>query len=516
VKTDVITEDQREVIGFLADPITHDGERVERIETHASVVFLAGERALKLKRAVWYDYLDFSTSDRRRVMCEAEVRVNRRTAPTLYRRVTAVTREADGRLALDGRGPAVDWVVEMRRFDQSGLFDRLAARGQLDVALMPALARQIARFHAAAARRADHGGREGMAWVIEGNAAGLAGEGAGILDPGTAARVTDAARAALDRHAAELDARRQAGLVRECHGDLHLRNLVLLDGQPTLFDGIEFNDQIACIDVLYDLAFLLMDLWRRRLPKHASMVCSDYLAETRDDTGLALLPLFLSCRAAVRAKTSASAARLQADAARRAELEATSRLYLDMAFELLHPGPPAVLAIGGFSGSGKTTLARGLAPAIGPVPGAVVVRSDEIRKRLRGVDPLARLGPDGYAEDVTRRVYATMLDRARVIVGTGHAVVLDAVFARESDRAAVSAMAEAARVPFRACWLDAPEALLAERTRQRRADASDADPDVVRGQVERGTGPMTWPIVPASSDPADVLGRVRVLLEHEP
>lgn len=269
----MITEDQREVISFLADPGTHGGAPVERIETHASVVFLAGPRACKLKRAVRYDYLDFSTAAARRAMCEAEVRVNRRTAPALYRGVAAVTREADGSLALDGDGPPVDWVVDMNRFDQDGLFDRVAARGQLDTAVMPSLAREIAQFHQGAAPRRDHGGRAGMSWVIEGNATGLVEEGAEVFDPAAIARLTDRARLVLDRHAAQLDARREAGFVRECHGDLHLRNIVLLDGRPTLFDAIEFNDEIACTDVLYDLAFLLMDLWRRGLPKHAPISC---------------------------------------------------------------------------------------------------------------------------------------------------------------------------------------------------------------------------------------------------
>ena len=170
----MITADQTEVLTFLGSPSTHAGEAVERIETHASVVFLAGTRALKLKRAVLYDYLDFSTIERRKAMCEAEVRINRRTAPDLYRGVVAVTREPDGSLTLGGSGPPVDWLVEMARFDQDGLFDRLASRGALDLGLMRPLASAIAQLHLTAERRADHGGKAGMAWVNDGNAtAGL-------------------------------------------------------------------------------------------------------------------------------------------------------------------------------------------------------------------------------------------------------------------------------------------------------------------------------------------------------
>ena len=294
----MITEDQAEVIDFLASPATHGGAVVERIDTHTAIVFLAGTRAWKLKRAVVFDYLDFSTVERRRALCEAEVRLNRRTAPTLYRGVTAVTRNAEGSLALGGSGHPIDWVVEMNRFEQEALFDRLASRGRLDPDLMPQLASAIAGFHLTADPRPDHGGKAGMEWVVDGNAAGFAEFGK-FLDPAVSERVTADARRAIARHGALLDARRQSGFVRQCHGDLHLRNIVLLEGRPTIFDAIEFNDEIACNDVFYDLAFLLMDLWRRRLPRHANAVWNGYLSETADLNGLPLLPLFLSCRAAV-------------------------------------------------------------------------------------------------------------------------------------------------------------------------------------------------------------------------
>lgn len=495
----MLTADQTDIVRFLSSTSAHGGDAVERIETHASIVFLAGARAWKLKRAVKYDYLDFSTSDRRRAMCEAEVRINRRTAPGLYRGVTAVTREADGSLAMGGRGTPVDWLVEMTRFDQDGLFDRLAARGALDVTLMRPLAAEIARFHASAEKRHDHGGRAGMAWVIDGNAAGFAAEGAGILDPVACARLTDAARHSLDRHAAFLDTRRREGFVRQCHGDLHLRNIVLHEGRPTLFDAIEFNDEIACVDVLYDLAFLIMDLWRRRLPRHANVILNSYLAETTDCDGLSLLPFFLSCRAAVRAKTSATAATLQSDAARREELERLAREYLQMADDMLDPPAARLIAIGGPSGTGKSTLALAVAPSVGACAGAIILRTDEIRKQLCGVSALTRLGPEGYVPDVTRRVYATMAERAGRILRSGHTVIADAVFARPADRGAVEQVASAAGVPFVGLWLDAPEAVLTARVGQRGPDASDADAEVIRAQIAQDPGEIRWHRVDASA-----------------
>ena len=505
----MITDDQREVIAFLSAPATHAGAGVERVDTHASLVFLAGARAWKLKRAVRYDYLDFSTAERRRTMCEAEVRINRRIAPEIYRGVVAIARQPDGSLALGGAGSPVDWVVDMVRFDQDNLFDRRAARGALALDLMPPLACAIARFHEAAERRFDHGGASGMAWVVDGNALGFAEQGAGILEPDACTRLTESTRRALERHRALLDRRREAGCVRQCHGDLHLRNIVLLDDRPTLFDAIEFNDEISCTDVLYDLAFLLMDLWHRDLPGHANALWNGYLFATNDLEGIPLMPLFLSCRAAVRAKTSATAAGLQSDARRAAELREMARDYLMMAQQLVEPPPAGLIAIGGFSGSGKSTLAKRLAPFIGAIPGAVLIRSDEIRKQLCGVDPLQHLGAAGYTPEITERVYATVRDRAATVIRGGHAAIVDAVFARLSDRETVARAAAAAGVPFAGLWLDAPEAVLMARVGERARDASDADADVIRHQVVEPTGPIAWQRVDASG-PAEAVALTAV------
>ena len=501
----MITEDQTDVVRFLAAPSTHGNESVERIDTHSASVFLAGQRAYKLKRAVRFDYLDFSTAERRRAMCNAEVRLNRRTAPDVYRRVVAITRERDGALALGGPGTPIDWVVEMNRFSQEALFDSLATAGRLDLELMPPLAAAIAELHVTAERRSDHGGQSGMAWVIDGNAAGFAEYGADVLDRAACRRLTVGARVELDRRGALLDERRASGFVRQCHGDLHLRNIVLLDGRPTLFDGVEFDARIACTDVLYDVAFLLMDLWRRRLPRHANAVWNRYLTGTRDLDGLALLPLFLSCRAAVRAKTSATAARLQHHLRRGSELQGLAREYLAMAERLLHPPPPCLVAIGGYSGSGKSTLALGLAPGVGAVPGAVVVRSDEIRKQLCGVPPLERLGPEGYSPEVSERVYATAAERARVVVREGHSAIVDAVYARPGDRQAIERVAAEMSVPFVGIWLEVPESTLVARIEQRRNDPSDADAGVIRMQHRQPAGVMTWHRVEASTSSEGVL-----------
>lgn len=506
----MLTEDQSDVVGFLSAPATYGGAKVERVETHASIVFLAGDRAYKLKRAVRYDYLDFSTAEKRRVLCERELRINRRTAPDLYLRVIPIVRRGDGTLAFGDPGAAaraVDWVLEMTRFEQEALLDRLAAAGRLHLALMRPLAEAIARLHASAEPQPAHGGRAGMAWVIDGNDQAFR-DAADLFDVETAGLVTADARAALDRIGPALDRRREAGFVRQCHGDLHLRNIVLHGGAPMLFDAIEFNDQLACIDVMYDLAFLLMDLWRRRLPRHANTVLNRYLAETGDFEGLLPLPLFLSCRAGVRAKTSAAAAALQNQPDERRRLQDAAREYLAMARQLLEPPPPRLVAVGGFSGTGKSTVSAVLAPSLGAVPGAVVLRSDEIRKRLLGVDEHARLGPDGYTPEVSRRVYDTLAERAAAAVRAGHSAIADAVFARIEDRQAIEAAAASAAVAFTGIWLEAPAGTLIDRVERRVGDASDADTRTVRDQLAAGAGRICWHRIDAAGGVDDVVARV--------
>jgi uncharacterized protein len=493
---------QHEIITFLSSSAAFGrrADPVERIDTHISIVWLAGDRAFKLKRAVRFDYVDFSTSDLRRAACAAEVRLNRRTAPSLYLGVIAVTRAADGSLAIGGDGTPVDWLVEMKRFDQETLFDRLAERHRLDLALMEGVADAIVRLHESAEPRPDRGGRNGMAWVVDGNARGFDEQGGAALDTGERERLTAGCRAALERHTVLLESRRRSGLVRWCHGDLHLRNICLVDNAPTLFDAVEFNEDISCVDVLYDLAFLLMDLWRRDLRRHANIVFNEYMGRRLDLDGLPLMPLFLACRAAVRAKTSITAAGMQRDEREKRTLEKASREYLSLALTLLQPVPPTVIAIGGFSGSGKSTLARRLGPVVGAAPGALVLRSDVIRKALLGAPRSTRLGPDAYAPSVSRRVYDTIADRAATALRAGHAVIADAVYASADERGRIAAVAAAAGVPFVGLWIEGPRDVLAKRLDARAGDASDATPDVLDRQRQAGAGPLDWERLDGSLD----------------
>ena len=362
---------QHEVIDFLSHPASyglHDGE-VERIETHCSIVFLVADRAYKLKRAIRYASLDYTTRESRQAACEAELVLNRRTAPELYLGVRSINRDAGGALAFDGSGPTLDHVVVMRRFAQSDLFDRMAERGGLSPELMRALGAAVARLHLAAERAPAFGGSDAMRRVIAENdreltkvAAELDGASVGILG--------SRARAALDGVAALLDRRRAEGKVRRCHGDLRLANICLWSGRPTLFDCIEFSDEIGNIDVLYDLAFLLMDLRLRGRGDLGNAVFNAYLALQPETEGLRALPLFLALRAATRSYALAGSARRRANPRQAARLLALARRHIDAGIDFLAPRYPLLVVLGGDADRGRAELAALLAAIVLPAPGA--------------------------------------------------------------------------------------------------------------------------------------------------
>jgi uncharacterized protein len=331
------TASQQEVIGFLSRPESYGapGIVVERLETHCSIVFLAGDHALKLKRAITFASLDYSTVERRERACRAELVLNRRTAPDLYLAVRAIKRTSHGVLVFDGAGPPLDWVVMMRRFNERDLFDRMAGEGRLTPALMRALGQEIARFHQSAEVDHVHGGRNGVLEAIEHNHRELLRVDA-KLDERAIHCLHAESLAAVERLAAVLDRRRDAGKVRRGHGDLRLANICLFHGRPTLFDCIEFSEEIGRIDVLYDLAFLLMDLRLRARHDLADTVLQAYLEPTGEAEGAPALPLFLSLRAATRSYSLAHAADRQSVAKRAAELTASARAHLAAALRFLH------------------------------------------------------------------------------------------------------------------------------------------------------------------------------------
>jgi len=498
-------EQQAEILAALTDGRLFASSSLtpapQHIETHCSHIFLTGERAFKMKRAIAFSYLDYRTLEARERCIKAELELNRRTAPQLYLRCHKIIRAAADRLALappsDPR-PALDWLVEMRRFPDDALLADRADRGLLTVAQMRDLADAIHDFHVTAAQRPDHGGAAEMARVLH---ECLDNMRLRVL-PLAAAEIERLAEA-MDQQVSALlglmDRRRQQGYVRQCHGDLHLGNICLVDGKPVLFDCIDFSDMLACTDTAYDLAFLLMDLCHRKRLDFANLVLNRWLDRSGDTEALALLPFFQALRAAIRAHIVATTHR-----------DDMARAYLASAFAHLEPAKPKLIALGGFSGSGKSTLAMGLAPDLLPLPGARIIRSDTLRKRRAGIAPETRLPADSYTQQASDDVYAAMLAEARVAIAAGYSVIFDAAFLRANERDAVVALAAALNLPFHGIWLDVPEPVLRQRLAARKGDASDANEHILAIQMANDPGPITWQRLAVGTDKDRDLGLLRL------
>jgi aminoglycoside phosphotransferase family enzyme/predicted kinase len=492
--------DQAAVLDFMASPEAY-GEGagpVDRVETHASVVFLAGFRAYKIKRAVKYPFLDFSTLKKRHRALLNELALNRRTAPQLYLEVIPITIGKNANFFLSGEGEPKEWALVMRRFDQAKLYDRLAEEGRLPLEVMPRLAHVIADFHRGANRfLAPEASVAALLAVLKDNETELARQ-TDNCPADALATVNRGSRDALAALALLLRARASGGYVRHCHGDLHLRNIVEIDGEPVLFDAIEFDDAIATVDVLYDLAFLLMDLGARGLRAHANAVLNAYLeasGDTADLIGLAALPLFLSTRAMIRAKVELLRASL--DAKSREEVRRRATSYVLLARDYLERQRPQLIAIGGLSGSGKSSVAHALAPHLGVFPGAVHVRSDVERKRLFGVGAEERLPRPAYAAEVSDIVYTMCRKRALMALEGGHSVIVDAVHAKKEERDDIAEIAARAGATFTGIWLDAPVETMRQRIAARTGDVSDATPAVLDEQLAFDIWPQTFAVIDA-------------------
>jgi aminoglycoside phosphotransferase family enzyme/predicted kinase len=492
--------EQREAAEALqSGRATGAGAPLRRIDTHISHVFLAPELAYKLKRAVRLPFLDFSTLELRRGACEAELEVNRRLAPQLYLGVEPVTRGSDGAVTVAGPGEPIDWVVVMRRFEDGALLEEMARAGTLTPALVGRAAEAIAGFHATAPPAPEFGKPEHYLAIIDGlgrtEADGAAAHGL----PLPSRDLHAALEAEVRRVAPLIEQRRVAGKVRRGHGDLHLRNLCLFEGEPVAFDALEFDPALASADVLYDLAFLLMDLRRWGLGAHANLAMNRYWdAAGEDEAGLALLPVFMALRSAVRAAVA-----MEAGKADEAET------YRALGQALLAPSGPRLVAIGGLSGTGKSAVAAVLAPELGGPCEARRLRTDVIRKAMAGVAPSRRLEDEAYAPQRRAEVYAVLASRAAEALAAGAAVIADATFQEEGARRAVVGAAGAA--PLDALWLRAPLQVRLQRIGGRAGDPSDADAAVAAAQVEPVLEPA-WIVVDACGTLGDVAARARQAL----
>jgi len=461
---------------------------IKLVETHISWVFLTGPFAYKVKKPCKLEFLDFSTLERRQYFCAEEIRLNRRFAPGLYLEAVPITGSPEAP-HVDGAGEPIEWAVKLVQFDEAGRLDARFEAGRIDAAACRDLGEAIASVQsgqAVAAADSGHGSPERLRAVFRMN-----------LDEirrhrPDAARLADTIEqwleARLTRDLAHFEARIAAGRIRECHGDLHLANLVLLDGQPVAFDSIEFNPDLRWIDVASDIAFLTMDLESRGRPDLAAQVTSAWMEAADDRAAAAVLPVHRVARAVVRGAVAAirsAQADCPPDALAVARRECDR--YLDLAERLAKQSPPLLLVTTGVSGSGKTTLA---AECVG-VFGAVRLRSDVERKRLFSMVATDRPGDVDatralYAAKTTRRVYERLAALARSLLEAGSSVVVDATCNTRSQRELLTAVAS--DTGTRIVWLeiDLPAELLYARVAARAAegrDPSDATPEILRAQL---------------------------------
>ncbi|WP_072394393.1 bifunctional aminoglycoside phosphotransferase/ATP-binding protein [Hyphomicrobium sp. CS1GBMeth3] len=483
-----------ELVAFLTDPASYPDhpERIETIETHAAVVVLAGDKAYKVKKRVKLPFLDFTTLAERQRALARELELNRDQAPEIYIGLTAIGRRPDGKLAFD-EGTPVDAALVMHRFEQDQLLAHVAEQGPLPRETARALAEMTARYHHAAPLVMGISGAALVHDTVANLAASLV-----QASPEQTKQLTDAFRrlslAEVERLAPLLDARSQAGHVRRCHGDLHLGNIVLLAGRVIPFDALEFDERLATIDVLYDLAFLLMDLDVRGDRAAANIVLNTYVgAEPTggEIDGLAALPLFLATRAAIRGLVALESARQKSHGETTAHI-ARAVSYLSAANRYLTPARPTLIAIGGLSGTGKSTLAARLAPDLEPPPGALVLRTDVERKRMFAKPETERLSPEHYSEQVSDRVYGTLYKKAEHALAAGHSIIFDGVSVKSQERDSIAAIASTTGARFAGLWLEASLETQIARVEARKGDASDSDAAVVRAQVERDPGPISW------------------------
>ena len=453
----------------------------EVIETSCATVVLKGERAYKLKKCVDYGFLDFTTPEKRRTALLRELRFNQRLAADIYLGIEEIAGES---------------VLVMRRFDTAGVLAAQSA-GQPDWTPDPCqmrdLGRLIARFHAGSEICSDIQHVNNTKYVIDSN-----GENIAAFREQLGTDLVDAYDRTIQAVYAELapamEARFASGFVRHCHGDLHLGNILIEQGKPVLFDCIEFNDRLSQIDVLYDLAFLLMDLWVRGHEAAANLVLNVWLeqaARLEGETpavyaGLKCLPLYMSMRAAVRCHVSANSAHDPHGGMGKA------RLYLKAAQDFLEIQPAQLMAIGGLSGSGKSTRARQEAPMLGRAPGAVILRSDEVRKRLWAWPEYETLPKEAYSPDENVRVYDHMFALTQIILTAGQSVILDATFRESALRNRCADLARQQDTAFNGVWLDLPAAVRGRRVADRLNDVSDATADIAVGQQDIDLSTILW------------------------
>ncbi len=493
-KTDLQDYDFKEVVSFLGTTRAFDDEiqAVEVMSTHSSLVFLGKCHVYKIKRPVKYAYMDFTSLEKRKANCEREYELNKSISPELYLDVVTITRERDGTLAINGDGRPIEWAVKMKRFPQEDILYNIACELKLSDQLALQLGENIALYHRELECIPDHNSVLQIKKVLD-QVEQFFTTSEHEIEPPLFTKSMDQLNTLFLKVKNDLEERAKAGSVRRCHGDLHLKNIVLVNEVPTLFDALEFDECLATIDVIYDLSFLLMDLLFLGLKPQANILLNRYLQKSWalvGKNGLRILPFCLGLRAVIRAMVACQMA--QTNPATKQEKQAEAKLYLKLTSAVLKKTKPVLIAIGGLSGTGKSTFAKTLSPQLADPVGAVLLRSDLERKQMLGVSEFEHLGSDHYTSEMSAKVYEQLFEKASQILSAGQTVVIDAVFLDKEMRQTAIAIAEKQNVPFCGLFLDAPLSVLLKRVAARKNDASDADTDVVKKQYARQQQEMTF------------------------
>ncbi len=479
---------QKSVIEWLktGEGFDHPIDGVEIIETHISWVLLTGRYAYKIKKALNLGFLDYSTLEKRKFQCEEELRLNRRTAPEIYLQLVAIGGTLEQPLV--NKEPAIDYMVKMVQFPQQALLTQILAAGELTDADIEKLAETIADFHASIdAAQADsrYGSAEVVNHPVDENFEQIR---ARISSPALLNRLSmieQRNHAFSQANRALFEQRKRDGYIRDCHGDLHLNNILLLDGQPRLFDCIEFNPELRIIDVISELAFLVMDLEQHQQAELANLLLNNYLERSGDYEGSRLLRFYLCYRAMVRAKVvTIRLGQSGLTAKEQQDIHHDFDSYLSLAEGYTEPPHPHIYITHGLSGSGKTTLTATLMQRLG----AIRIRSDIERKRLFGLKGDEQGDTANiYTEEASQRTYQRLADLSVAITQGGYPVIVDATFLKQHERDHFRALADQLGVPFTILHFHAGPEVLTRRIQKRVAmgkDASDADLTVLQGQIK--------------------------------
>jgi len=465
----------------------HPVRDVRHLATHISDVFLTGSFAYKIKKPVDLKFLDFSTLEKRRYYCEREVALNRRLAPEIYLGVVPITQDGEN-FRIEGKGEPVEYAVKMVQFGQEGLLDAMAERGELTREPILELANQVARFHRSAERADDaFGTPKVIGENVLRNFEQTAQYQGPVVSPERFSRLWEYSNHFLTQKAFLFQERINRGAIRVCHGDLHLQNICLDRGRLIIFDCIEFNDALNHIDVVNEIAFLLMDLDHRGLSALGNRFVNAYLERTQDYDGLSMLDFYLIYRACVRAKVACI---LSEDPditeVEKAAAQERASSYFVLAERYLADRRPGLILMAGVSGSGKSSVASDVAEPLE----AVMIRSDAVRKSLAGSGPEVQTATDYgrgiYTPEITERTYNSLLERAESVIASGRWAILDATYAQKRHRSAATSWAEKQAVPFVILHCTAPRSVLEARLSRRTAegrDLSDADVEIMRRQL---------------------------------